>query len=62
MPDFDIGDLVFVGQPAPLTQKVTWRILRIEDGTATLSSGQTERLKRAPVSTLTHFRLVEPSR
>lgn len=62
MSDLEVGDLVFVGEPAPLTQKVTWRVLRIKDGIATLSSGQTERLKHTPVSNLTHFRLMEPSR
>lgn len=61
---FDLGDIVFVGEPAPLTQKVTWRILRIDqaaDGLsyATLSSGQTDRLRTAPLTRLHHFRLME---
>lgn len=59
----EVGDIVFVGEPAPLTKKVTWRILfiRNEDGTdyAYLSSGMTDRARREPVSRLTRFRLME---
>lgn len=58
---FEVGDLVFVGAPGPLDRKVTWRILSIKDGVATLSSGQTERLRRATISRLSHFRLMEPA-
>ena len=61
MTSFDIGDLVFVGNPAPLDRKTTWRIVRFDGGIATLSSGQTERLRAEPISNLSHFRLAEPA-
>lgn len=61
--DFEIGDLVFVGKPAPLTEKATWRIqaIREEGGTryAYLSSGLTDRARREPLARLTHFQLME---
>lgn len=60
---FDVGDLVFVGDPAPLHRKNTWRIESFTEAEgvqyAILSSGLTDRFRREPVSNLSHFRLVE---
>lgn len=60
---FEPGDIVFVGEPAPLTSKVTWRLqsIREEDGMqyAYLTSGLTDRTRREPISRLSHFRLIE---
>lgn len=61
--EFEVGDVVFVGPPAPLTQKATWRIESIRgEGAqkyAILSSGLTDRLRREHLARLNHFRLVE---
>lgn len=62
--DFKAGDLVFVGEPAPLTRKVVWSISSINTAAegvayATLRSGQTERSRIVPVSQLSRFRVTE---
>ena len=58
-----VNDLVFVGNPAPLTEKVVWRIAEIHDGNAVLVSGLTERRAVYPLERLTKFtpRLREPA-
>jgi hypothetical protein len=61
---FKVGDLVFVGPPARLDQKNTWRILSLNqaaDGLvyATLSSGLTGRIWTKSTQHLSHFRAVE---
>lgn len=62
------GDLVFVGKPAPLTDKVVWRITSIYQAAegkvyAVLTSGMTERGRTSPIETLTRFtpRVSEPA-
>ena len=62
------GDLVFVGQPAPLDQKVVWRISSIYQAAgdkhyAVLASGMTERGAIVPIERLTRFkpRVTEPA-
>lgn len=65
---FSIGDLVFVGSPAPLDQKVIWRVTSIYQAAddkiyAVLTSGMTERGSTVPIERLTHYRprLTEPA-
>ncbi|WP_406245892.1 hypothetical protein ACI7YT_12690 [Microbacterium sp. M] len=61
---FRVGDTVFVGEPAPLHRKNTWKILSLwtaadDVAYATLTSGLTGRMSTVPVSRLRKFRLVE---
>lgn len=61
---FKPGDLVFIGEPAPLDRKMTWRISTIDqaaDGLyyATIRSGQSGQTRVVPTTRLTHFRAVE---
>lgn len=68
MSEFKPGDLVFVGPAAPLTDKVVWRVVNINQAAegveyATLTSGMTERSSIVPVQRLTRFapRMLEPA-
>lgn len=61
---FHVGDIVFVGEPAPLHRKNTWKILSLWTATdevayATLTSGLTGRLSTVPVDRLSKFRVME---
>lgn len=60
MSSFRPGDIVFVGPAAPLDQKVTWVIRRVDRAAdcleyATLSSGLTGRTWVVPTTRLTHY-------
>lgn len=62
------GDLVWVGEPAPLDRKVVWRIASIYEAApgkvyAVLTSGMTERSSTVPIERLTRYeaRVLEPA-
>ena len=61
---FKVGDIVWVGAPAPLDRKATWKIARLDQAAegleyATLISGRSERSSTAPTTRLTPFRVME---
>lgn len=62
------GDLVWVGEPAPLDRKVVWRIASLYEAApgkvyAILTSGMTERSSTVPIERLTAYeaRVLEPA-
>ncbi|MBT2484765.1 MULTISPECIES: hypothetical protein [unclassified Microbacterium] len=59
-----VGDTVFVGPAADLTQKTTWKILSFQQAAddvayATVTSGLTGMIRTFPVEKLTAFMPVE---
>lgn len=66
MSELKPGTLVFVGEPAPLTEKIVWTVQSVNEdaGTAVIVSGMTERRAVYALDRLTPFRprLKEPAR
>ena len=65
--EIKVGSTVFIGEPAPLDRKTTWRVLRIDQAKegvvyAYVTSGLSGQHRTVPLEQLRPFRVTEVAR